>query len=109
MKQLKMSVCEGRHSISNAVDGSIFGETITDAFNWYKMDQVIHAKLKACSRLDLYVTGFTPATLAIINYCLVNLIPLTCWHYDLKSGEYVPQVIETTCHASLLREAGYIK
>ncbi len=42
--------------------------------------------------LVVYVTGFTPALVALINVCRkVGMSKLTLMHFDRNSGEYVPQ------------------
>lgn len=43
--------------------------------------------------IDLYVTGLTSLTAAVIKLAAYNGIPLTLWHFDRASGNYFPQVI----------------
>ena len=43
--------------------------------------------------LNVYVTGLTAATAAVIRYCAYNGVSLTLWHYNRESGEYAPQRI----------------
>lgn len=38
--------------------------------------------------INLYVTGFTPALVAVINMCKYNNITLNTWHYNKDSGDY---------------------
>ena len=38
--------------------------------------------------INLYVTGFTPALIAVINMCKYNNITLNTWHYNKDSGDY---------------------
>lgn len=38
--------------------------------------------------INLYVTGFTPALIAVINMCKYNNIVLNTWHYNKDSGDY---------------------
>lgn len=38
--------------------------------------------------INLYVTGFTPALVAVINMCRYNGITLNTWHYNKDSGDY---------------------
>lgn len=38
--------------------------------------------------INLYVTGFTPALIAVINMCKCNNITLNTWHYNKDSGDY---------------------
>lgn len=48
-------------------------------------------------QIDLYVTGLTPATCAVIDVCIRLGKRLTLWHYDKKRDTYKPQHIATTC------------
>ena len=41
--------------------------------------------------INVYVTGLTAATAALIRGCALNGVSLTLWHFDRESGEYVPQ------------------
>lgn len=38
--------------------------------------------------INLYVTGFTPALIAVINMCKYNNITLNTWHYNKDNGDY---------------------
>ena len=38
--------------------------------------------------INLYVTGFTPALIAVINMCKCNNITLNTWHYNKDKGDY---------------------
>lgn len=38
--------------------------------------------------INLYVTGFTPALVAVINMCKYNGITLNTWHYNKDSEDY---------------------
>lgn len=90
-KHLKLAVCEGRHEIPQATDGAIFPQEVANPFDFSALAEIVKGKLDSCTRLDLYITGLTPCTLAVVNYCGKNLIPLTCWHYNRDTGAYVPQ------------------
>lgn len=41
--------------------------------------------------LNLYVTGFTPALIAVLNMCRVEGLSVRCWHYDRDIDDYIPQ------------------
>ena len=96
MKSIKVAVCKGRHDIPQATDGPIFEQTITE-MNPFSL------LLEASKRLfsdfalhsgdivELYVTGLTMATLAIVNACRSTGVELVCYHYDRETGEYIPQ------------------
>lgn len=45
---------------------------------------------------DIYVTGLTPATVAVIKAAVATLADLTLWHYDRNSDNYVPQRVVTS-------------
>ena len=91
-KSYRFGLCLGRHELPS-VDGYIYGNTV---------DPMDFAALSACASaaipsdadsIELYVTGLTPATLAVVKHCHDNSINLTCWHYDRESGDYRPQVV----------------
>lgn len=96
MKAIKVAVCKGRHEIPQATDGAIFENTITE-MNPFSL------LLEASKRLfsdfalqtgdivELYVTGLTMATLAIVNACASTDIELVCYHYDRETGTYILQ------------------
>lgn len=96
MKHLKLAVCEGRHEIPQATDGAIFPQEVANLFDFPALAEIVKEKLDSCTGLDLYITGLTPCTLAVVNYCIAYHIPLTCWHYNRDTGGYVPQEMETT-------------
>lgn len=96
MKSIKVAVCKGRHEIPQATDGAIFEQTITEM-------NPFNLLLEASKRLfsdfalhsgdmvELYVTGLTMATLAVVNACASTDIELVCYHYDRETGKYIPQ------------------
>lgn len=43
--------------------------------------------------IDLYVTGLTSLTVAVIKLAANNGIPLTLWHFDRATWDYFPQVV----------------
>lgn len=53
-------------------------------------DQVIW---EADKGIDLYVTGLTSLTAAVIKLAAYKGIPLTLWHFDRATNSYFPQVI----------------
>ena len=62
------------------------GWTYTDY--WYEGDDMIPEYLPTDLIINLYVTGFTPALVAVINMCKCNNITLNTWHYNKDSGDY---------------------
>ena len=95
MNKITVALCESRHPMPEVVTGSVFGnECDFDLGNL----EVIAAEFierefgKIDGELVVYVTGFTPALVALINVCRkVGMSKLTLMHFDRNSGEYVPQ------------------
>ena len=57
-----------------------------------KANDFIMAHSSECrDGLDLYVTGLTQATCAVIRRCLNLGIELRLWHFDRDLGDYVCQ------------------
>lgn len=92
MKIYNMALCESRHDIPQAVDGSIFGNTI-NPMDVCGLEEVAYNKLEGVKVLNLYVTGLSVALVAVINVCHRENIMLTLWHYDRDSGNYYPQSV----------------
>ena len=88
-----MATCEGRHNIPQAVDGAVFPMEILDPTNGAALEATAKAKLQGVDSLSLYVTGFTPATLAIVKVCREMGISLVCFHYDRETSSYWPQAM----------------
>lgn len=88
----KMALCEGRHAILQATDGSIFENTL-DPLDLEGMASLATEKLQGCKALDLYVTGLTVALVEVIKVCQATGIQLTLWHYNRDNGEYYPQTV----------------
>lgn len=87
-----MALCEARHDIPQAVDGSIFPNSI-NPLDVYGLEEVACHKLSSVKALNLYVTGLSVALVAVINVCHREDIMLTLWHYDRDSGNYYPQSV----------------
>lgn len=89
-----MALCEGRHEIPQAVDGSIFGNTI-DPLDPNGLQAEAEYKLRELDikSLDLYVTGLTVALVAALNACHKLGIVVTLYHYDREEGNYYPQQV----------------
>ena len=104
--KLTLGLCEGRHAIPG-VSEYIFPNNInpTDLSN---MAETCHNKLKECEQLNLYITGLTVALVSVINYCCINHIPLTLYHFDRDTNSYYPQYVKTQVDCDLLIEGGYL-
>lgn len=89
-----MALCEGRHSIPQAVDGSIF-DTVINPLDVVRLQSEAYNKIKALNikSLDLYVTGLTVALVSVLNACRQLGIVVTLYHYDRESGNYYPQKV----------------
>lgn len=104
-KHVRVALCAGRHEIPVA-HGAIF-ETIEDVTNTGRME--VHAMRyirKAATEaarvgkylhLEVYVTGLTPALVAVINAAMYyhkrHGVALTLWHYNRDEGEYFRQEV----------------
>ncbi len=92
LNEKSMALCEGRHEIPQAVDGSIFGNEL-DPLAIEKMEATASARLDGVDVLNLYVTGLTVALVAVLNVCRDNGIKVTLYHFDRATGGYYPQVV----------------
>lgn len=119
-KKFDVALCEARHPMPENVSGSIFPQecgmdfdqlqkTATEwlvekfgeptssvyavyptAYNGYSDGEFLNVE----GKLTVYVTGFTPALIAVINACRsLGLYDLTLMHYDRASCGYIPQKI----------------
>jgi len=107
-------LCKSRHDIrdvfNRAIEHNVFPQECTmDMRNLQDLAVIYMSKLhtmldetygtrkKAHESiiLDVYVTGFTPALIALVN--VRNLyykdLPLILWHYDMRIKGYIPQVV----------------
>lgn len=118
-KELNVSLCNGRHVIPEAVDGSIFG-TIVNPLDVEGLEETAFQSLGDICKskgfvhpssdyegddlaewcidkdivLNVFVTGMTVALIALINAChkdgIYNIILM---HYDRDSNTYYPQSV----------------
>lgn len=93
----EFGLCSGRHDIP--VKDYIFGE-IEDPTNF----DALRAQALAVIPLDadevtVYVTGLTPALLAVIGVCQDREVTMNAMNYDRVSGEYKQQgvLLYRTC------------
>lgn len=89
-----MALCQGRHEIPEAVDGSIFG-TEVDPLDVEGLQAKVTEALSALGirHLDLYVTGLTVALIAVLNACRELGIHVTLWHFNRETGKYYSQEV----------------
>lgn len=90
-----LGLIRGRHEIPQVKDNYIF-DKIEDVKDTKAMYQIAFEKIKQYEYIDLYVTGLTVALISVINVCIDNNIELTLYHYDIESGEYYPQKVNTS-------------
>lgn len=87
--QYKFGLCKGRHSVP--VTDYIFPEEI-DPTDFDGMTRMANAAIPDdADAIDLYVTGLTAATLAVVSVCESRMIGLTAYHFDRETGDYLPQ------------------
>jgi len=82
-----------KHRHELPCDRFIFDKPLAFIYDFKFQQKIIKKKLSCCSKLDLYVTGLTPALVEVINYCMKNRIILTLWHYDTIIKRYRPQKV----------------
>lgn len=88
-----MALCNGRHEMPAEVGGYIF-DTIEDVTNLSAMEERAERVLgQGLKGLDLYVTGLTPALIAVLNVCRRNETAVTLFHFNRETGDYFPQVV----------------
>ena len=86
-----MGLCAGRHEIP--VQDFIFDE-IPDVTDFDAMAKAADAAIpRDADELEVYVTGLTPAMLAVVNVCQGGKINLTALNYDEVSGQYIKQTV----------------
>lgn len=85
-------LCEGRHSIPEAIDGAIFGNKL-NPLAVSELEAEAENKLQGVKVLNLYVTGLTVALVAALNACRKLDINVTLYHFDRASGRYYTQEV----------------
>lgn len=111
-------LCAGRHEIPEEIAGMQFGGYIYDEVpnvldfgglndralnfcegrNWKDWNSDPQKSVSADMimfhvPLNVVVTGLTAACVAVIRACVYTGTPLTLWHYNRDTGEYVPQIV----------------
>ena len=84
-------LCKGRHEIP--VKDFIFDE-IADPTDFEGMAKWANDVIPLdATEIEVYVTGLTPAMLAVSRICFGGKIDLTAMNYDRESGKYLPQTV----------------
>ena len=91
---MKFILFKGRHSHPE-IDGlpAIFPDGV-DVMDFWMMSRTAFKRISTVrDHLDLYCTGLTQATCAVIDACIRAGVSLTLWHYDKSEDDYKPQRI----------------
>ena len=96
-----LGLCADRHELPAEVEGYIF-DKIEDVTNLKAINAQVHALLR------VYVTGLSVALVAVINYCIRNLIPLELMHFNSATGEYYCQDTNADMWYTYLHEGDYV-
>ena len=104
MEKLTIGLVEGRHDLP--VSDFIYQEgDITFPLDMKKLAQIADKRLSEAgaissfedrfnpTSINLYVTGLTAATTAVIRVALVKGYLLTLYHFDRDSQTWLPQTI----------------
>lgn len=92
MKKVSYSFClfAGRHPIPGNPP-AIFNEGI-DPMDFDALHRAANDAIPAdCTSITVYVTGLTPAMLAVVEVCFQRGITLEALHFDRETGEYRSQ------------------
>lgn len=81
---------KGRHPLP--VEDYIF-EKIEDVLDFETLEKEATEKVAGVSHVDLYVTGLTAATVAVITAVKKAGGEISLFHFDRDSGEYVRQEV----------------
>lgn len=108
-----VGLCSGRHSIP--VEEYIFNGEVQNPLDFAELNRIAEGFVKShCNiretygvnpaqidytdvrrlegdELNVVVTGLTPCTTAVMWACSCYGVPLTLWHYNRETGDYVPQ------------------
>lgn len=80
------------HILETAAFNHVFAICKANGLTWtdseWDGDDMTPEYLPKSIIINLYVTGFTPALVAVINMCKGENITLNTWHYNKDNGEY---------------------
>ena len=96
-KTLRVGVCEGRHQMP--CTQFIFGTSVdpTDMVGLQATADAAVAKFAqdGVQRLELFVTGLTAATLAVVSAAVKSGMAVTAMHFNRETGCFDPQELAT--------------
>ena len=88
----KFGLCAGRHEIPQVQD-FIFNEVL-DPTDFDGMLKTARETIPAdADSIEVFVTGLTPAMLAVARVCFERQADLIAWHYDRDAGDYKSQEV----------------
>ena len=92
-------LCAGRHDLPVS-DYLLVDGDVTFPVNPVALRNKVAAKLNAVgvkpgSDLTVYVTGLTPATIAVMSVALANMHKLTFMHFDRDTNDWIPDPVLT--------------
>lgn len=99
-KEFNFALCERRHEIKPATDGSIFPSVI-NPLDIEGMEKHVEDFLctlfggvyKPHVTINLYVTGLTVALIAALNVMRVMRINVVLYHFNRETGDYYSQEV----------------
>lgn len=98
---ISIALCEARHQMPEHVTGAIYPNTV-DPLDVAGIAKTAEAFMSEhhLDDVNVYVTGLTICTVAIVKAALMALATegahpstLTLWHFDRATGDYYPQTI----------------
>ena len=100
-KELYLELCRGRHEIALAKDGAIFPFKIKDVEAVSSLEEMaskhlaflISKKGDKIRKVNIFVTGFTPALVAALNACRNMGVTVKLWHFNAETQKYFPQEV----------------
>lgn len=85
-------LCDGRHTIPGDPP-ALFPNSVDPTDTVGLFDAADAAIPADCTDLDVYVTGLTPATLAVVDVCNQRGISMTALHFNRDTGGYFRQQV----------------
>ena len=91
--QYTFVLCPAHHRTPKEAKQGIFPETVINPSAVDELREIAENAIPAdCTELVVYVTGLTPAMLAVVAVCVDRGISLTAMHYNPEGGYYPQQV-----------------
>lgn len=87
----QFQLCAGRH-ITPAAE-SIFPSEVNPLDMDWMYAEADAAIPPDATEIDLYVTGLTAATLAVVSVCVTRGISLRALHFNRDTGAFLPQKV----------------